>query len=437
MSGGIISSLGVEIEFTQIEQDDMFSFLRERNIRGANIVNDASCTRTRLVIGDITVADDMIRNSPLAMSWATRKISGGEFVSPIIQTCQDNKDWFKPLDSTIRYMADKGEVPSLTAGIHVHVNVGGSKNVNIEFLTSLAKIWRKVEAAMYRITSGEMGYSRGAEQLSYCYYRPLVPKNGPAVVRTAGGGAVPCFDLEKLEKAKTVDDFFRALGRSDAVRGHYWATKYHGLNFQSILAKGTVELRTGNFTNNPRYLYAWIRTFQSILGLAWASYVKPLEIDQFPDLPLGYMDSFGIHDFLQIIPIKENEVIETLMELWETTRWSSGVEGYQWSHLGHGLGARMPETIVDFGGIKKELIPNPVPTDEVIHRPEEFAKDKTVTALRNVGQEDNHGDEPQIRLRRTPTFRDIEARAEAVLGTIPIGEPVDDDDDEFFDDDDD
>lgn len=379
---GIISSLGVEIEFTDLDQDRMINFIRKHNIHGASIVNDASCTRSKLTIGDIGVTDDMLRNNPLANSWATRKILGGEFVSSIIYSDRDDNKWFNPVGSVLKYMADSGEKPSLAAGIHIHVNVGGYKNVNIEFLHGLTKIWQKVEAAIYRLTSGEMKFSRGAEQLSYCYYRPLVPKDGPVVVRNNHGHPVSVFDINKLLKTQNVEEFFKALGRSDISRGHYWATKYHGLNFQSVITKGTVELRTGNFTNQPRYLYAWIRMFQTMMAVAWASYAKPLEIDNFPDLPLGYNGNFDLSEFLKIVPIQESEVIDTLSELWDITKWSPEVKGYQWSHLGHGLGARMNETILDFSGLRKELIPNPL-RSETIHRPEEFAKDKSVTALRN------------------------------------------------------
>jgi hypothetical protein len=312
---------------------------------------------------------------------------GGEFVSSILTAASDDKQWFNPVGSIVRFLSDRGEQASPVTGIHVHAKFLDYKHAQVDVL----------EAAIYRITSAEMTYQRGSKHLQYCHYRPLVPKQGPAVIIDSNGNMRPCFDIEKLMKAKTPDEFFMALGRADINPNSRHPAKYHGLNFNSILSKGTVELRTGNFTQHPRFVYAWVRVFQRMLALAFSALANPLELHMYEDLPLGYNGDFHVNQLINMLGIKDTEVIDTLHELWSLTSWPEPLVGYQRTHLGHGLGRNMPQNIINFTGVRTELVPD-ILTDVKVWNAEDFIGDSRITAIRsNV---------PMQRERPAPTVQE-------------------------------
>src|SRR5574341_75314 len=264
---GIIESIGVEIEFANVPQREVAKWIDEHQIL-ASIVGDASCENTKLALGDILVPeiqDEYLRR------FAKQKHIGGEFVTNIISSERDDNSWFNPLGAALSFLRDSGETPSLSTSIHVHLQCGSQRyGVPLPVLKSLILLWSKIEAAIYRITEGEIGFSRGENHLNYCYYRPLVLRDGPAVVRDNKNVYRPAFELSKLMNAKTTEEFFTSFCRDDQSGGNkYWPTKYHGLNLHSINSKGTVEFRTANLTLEPIYLYTWIRVFQQILALAF------------------------------------------------------------------------------------------------------------------------------------------------------------------------
>lgn len=433
---GATYDVGVEIEFTNVTQAAVKRFLREKRIDAA-VTNDASCMRRAVVLGD----DFILTNDPEIVNrevrrFADNKTLGGEIVTGILDTGA-NDDWQNPIVSVLGFLQDNGEVPNLAGGIHVHVSTGTPRYIPTEVLRWVTEFWARLEAPIFRITQSYLGYNRGEKQLDSIYCRPLVPDNGPAVVRDERGFNRPCFEIRTLLQAKTTQEFMMALTRSDLQMGRYWAPKYHALNFYSLYKHGTIELRTPNFTSNPDHVVAWIMIAKRLVQMGFRAFGNseaPFDLDR-PYLPLGYAGDYSLSDFLHMMDFNRTEyewLHPTLEELWNLGSWSKPVHGYIYSHLGRGIGARMPETRPDWSNVPDHLVPRKLDRRKVtINSADDFIGDRSINAFT-----DNHPGEARI---PNPFVINEDAPPQR-LGNNPVEVAwVDDDedfDDEDFDDDD-
>ena len=382
---GVVTNIGLEIEFSKVPQRVISDVIRNRRMR-ASVVNDASCTKHTYMIGDFELTNDGNVVNDYVRDYAKYIQTGGEIVTGVINTTSATEDWRGDVTTLLSTLRDNGEVPGLTTGIHLHISFGRQDFVPIEALLAVTELWARLEAIIFRLTQGELGYSRGSKQLDYLYYRPIVPVNGPAVVRDRGGTYRPNHQLTKLLNARTTDEFFQSLSRSDQAGGRYWVAKYHALNFYPVCRQGTLELRTPNYTNNPEYVFAWVELLKRIVGKAYGAFVsRPVDYDR-PYLPLGYKGDTDLQDLVDILDLHDDDkLVNTLEELWSISSWADPVQGYLYSHLGHGLGRRMPESIVSWDGIREDLVPDKLDRRSVkVHRPEEYVGDNNIDALRDV-----------------------------------------------------
>lgn len=402
------SAVGFEVEFSDVGQEEVRRFLDEENIR-ASVTNDASVVSSRTSYGDVSVGS-RARNihTRLAREWARRIVSGGEIVTPILSGCDEEDDWFDPVRRTLDFLGEAGEKPNLKTSIHFHVSFGTVDTVPIEVLKGLTRIWACIEAPIYRVTQGEMGFHRGTKHLDHLYARPIVPLDGPHVVLDSGGIIRPCMQLDKLMEAKATIEFLQSAGRCDRPASHYWPTKYHGINFASIVSKGSIEFRTANFTSNAKYVYAWARMFQKIVKKAWGAMIKNPVDPERPWMPLGDTETpFLFTDLIEILDLEDDYVISILEELWNIGTWVPPVKGYMWTHLGHGLGRRMPEPQPAFS-IRSELVPDALESSTEIHRPEEFAADFSSRSLEEVENRVEEEDQENmfVEVNETPSIRE-------------------------------
>lgn len=398
----VIDHLGIEIEFYNVSQSDMYEFINRKGIN-ARVTNDASCTHRIRRYGNINITADEfnVLNDTNYANWGNTIHVGGEVVSGILHS--EEAKWFNPINDILKFLEDNGEKPSLTTALHVHLNFGTFGTVPIFALHAMLDIWSRLEATMFRITQGEMGFSRGTENLDHCYCRPIVPFNGPHIIRDSDGYYRPNQELEKLHNAKTTKEFFQSLARSDRNTHHYYVSKYHAINFLPILRQGTVELRTANLTLNPDYVYTWVKIFQKMVALSYGAKVKnPIDYDR-PLQPLGYNDnSFTYEDLIETLDLRESRVQKTLQKLWSISSWTPAVNGFMRSHLGRGMGSNMPESRPHFNKIRKDLVPSRVNVKkEKIYNPEDFMKVKntnagqTATRHMTVGEEVRNNEDLQ------------------------------------------
>ncbi|WP_338869462.1 amidoligase family protein [Myxococcus stipitatus] len=173
-------------------------------------------------------------------------LSGGEYsgeiVSPIL-TYQD----LDALQLVVRAVREAGARADASCGIHIHVD--GSR-FDAKGVTNLVKMVHKQE----RLLETALGVS--ATRLArYC--RPI-------------DGAF----MQRLEarRPRTMQDVNEAwYGRRNPVPQRYDASRYHGLNLNSLFFRGTIEFRYFNGTVHAGEVKAYVQLVLALAARALAS----------------------------------------------------------------------------------------------------------------------------------------------------------------------
>jgi len=332
MSNTLIDSIGIEIEFANIQKSHSATL---ENITWRT-VEDGSCRSRRGIVPGLPIEVEGGNESALF---------GGEFVSPIIDT-STNKKWKDTVRRILDWLAESGEGLAATTSIHVHVNAAG---IPMFALQNLLKLGLFLEAGMFRLSCAEMGVHRGALHLDYGYCRPL-GREGPPVVRCVDEELRPVFDTSKLVKMKTLTHLRQGLGRFDQHSGSkYHEARYVWLNLISLYQLGSIEFRLFNSTFGYRNVLAWVDLCQNIVR---ASFLPTVELQE---NPLG-TTNIQLEDMVEVVGLRENKTIYTLEELWNTAGYQRGVMGHQMGHLGHSVNWRRAP---------QYLVPSVLPRDEV------------------------------------------------------------------------
>jgi len=357
-------AFGVEIEFASIPQQEVIEFVNSNFLRGTRVVNDASCHSSEYRLGNFIVPEES--------AWGERRTTGGEVVTTILEM-DDNGAWMKPFNALLSFFRNNGEKPNSKTSIHFHFSFGNRDTIPVKVLHGLLELWKRIEDPIFRITQGEFGYSRGENHLDHLYCRPIVDRYGPHIILDYDEVYRPCFELNKLLKTTSTKEFFQSLCRSDSPSSHYWPPKYHALNLFSIVDKGTIEFRTPNVTLNPDFLYTWGIIFRRIVEKSYGSFVKPPVDMSRPVLPLGSKNNgFSYGDLIEILEIQDTRARKTIETLWNIGRWTEPMKGPIHSHLGYGIGGRMPAARPRFSGVRKDIVPESIPRLKKVFHPDDY-----------------------------------------------------------------
>jgi hypothetical protein len=342
----IIADIGIEVEFYSPDRNLVEYLARERKLN-VRVVADGSVRRReqpRISGLDMNV-DSNINVEALKRAGVFRTVPecGVELITPVINT--NDKSWEKQVLKMLELGLFLGEGIAPQTGIHVHVN---SKGIPLQALHNLLKIWRAIEAGIYRISCGPFGEHRGVQHKDAHYCRPLL-NDGPLVWRDDSGYARQCY---------TVDC------RTDTHCGshnHYHTPRYSGLTFHPLWRQGSIELRTFNSTLNIKHVLAWVHIAQSLIQQSFVKLWRDL-----PEHPYGTQD-LELDVFFEMLDIREDKIAYAIEDLWEMGVFPPFLKGFRWTHLDnqrHGF---------SWGRIPHILIPDPLNEEEIdIHDSETF-----------------------------------------------------------------
>lgn len=177
-------------------------------------------------------------------------IHGGELLSSILDTQKNYMASIKYICSTLIQRGEPYE--SDRAGLHVHLSFTSPP---LQILKAIIKLGCHLEDVFF--LAGGMGYPfRGqANDCSYC--RPITTP-GPQVILDKNDNLYPCFVIEDLLEAKSVNNFRTRLGDyNDLGTSKYVPIRYHWLNLWNLWnRKHTLEFRIFNRSLKPRYIEA-------------------------------------------------------------------------------------------------------------------------------------------------------------------------------------
>lgn len=393
----ILTSVGIEIEFANVPME---TIKRSRRIRDNwKIVRDGTCSRTKIMLpnNEEIVFSERFNADSAALFGLKTQYVGGEFVSPIFNI--EKPKWFDNVLYVIDALKEFEEGIDLRTGIHIHVNI---QTPPLYALHNLVKLGLGLEAPMYRLSCGELGFHRGSKLKDYMYCRPL-SSPGPQVIQDSKRKWRPVFDAKKLLSTQSLHEFFIACGRLDINGRNKWhQSRYTWLNFASILLHKTIEWRIFNSTLEHENILAWVELCSHLVS---HSLGKNIEL---PEFPLGNSqilenNEYSFNDFLTYACITDDDLSKKLEHLWYLGDWQENVKGYQKGHLGHSL---------DLGGIEKDtierLFAEPINPD-----------DMTVVEESSIEEELERVEGS----RAQPIRATIEENGEEVEGTLEQREP--------------
>jgi hypothetical protein len=336
----LLKDIGLEFEFpnmTEIELRNMTQYLPN----GWRAEHDGSTQRQMRSIKSMYTGLHFDSVPDFAEPYCFIERVGAELVSPILRT--DSVKWKTDINDILHRVRDEyfGFLDP-KCSFHCHVNMTGAP---VFVLQNIINIWASIEAVMYRIGIGEMGYHRGMSPSghNYLYCRPLI---SPQVV-IDGAHLRPSFDYEKLLLASDLSEFFTALGNTptDIDPDKYNPVRYGALNFFNFIRFGTVEIRVFNLTYNTKYVLAWIELCQAICKSAFG---KPFE--EYPKMLLGYSGDFQF-EILQVMLGLSDETMITLYELFRMNSWVEfNNPSWQFTHV--------PNNTARWSGVNKKFIPD-------------------------------------------------------------------------------
>ena len=344
----IATSIGIEIEAKSLSRSLVRTMLRNAGIQ-CSVIQDGSVRNYAPTIFGLPfiTADNDTRNILRGLNTSRMDTElGCEVVSPIILT--STPGWEKYVFSVLDLLQNLGEGIASQTSIHIHVNAEG---LPVDALHHIIKIWKSIEAGIFRISCGPLGYFRGDVHKDSHYCRPLI-KKGPLVMRNSDGGFRPSYDVDCLLKTNSVEEFAQALGRSDDYGGQrYHTPRYAALCFHSLFRLGSIELRTFNFTHNTRHVLAYIEVAKSLVRASMDKF-----IDELPEYPHGSND-MPFSTLLDGLQVQDNQLAYTLEELWNMGQFANPIKGWRQTHLAQD-GFR-------WGNIRRALIPDRIQNEEI------------------------------------------------------------------------
>lgn len=194
--------------------------------------------------GYMMTSDGSVRNSrPVGQE----KIEcGGEIVSPPIPLSE--------LNSTARIfeiLAEMQEIPTACASTHIHVGVEASFS-NYMRLFKAAQKW---EGIFYDYSvPPEQSNHRGVYN-DFIYCRPLI---SPQFAFVAGKDEIISSSYGQVSEAKSIKEFWYALGNFETKGNKWYPPRYVGINFCSLYDHGTLEFRVFNYTGDFNVFRAWV-----------------------------------------------------------------------------------------------------------------------------------------------------------------------------------
>jgi len=162
-------------------------------------------------------------------------ITGAEVVSPILT----GEAGFATMAKVMDAMTAAGCKITKRCGFHVHV---GARRENVHFFRSLARIYRKFDAAINSV----LAPSRTSNDFCHAHI----------------------INETRLEAATSIDEVTRAVGQMpgrDYIRSSY---RYRKLNFCSFFQHGTVEFRQHQGSTDARKAAYWVRFCLAMVAAA-------------------------------------------------------------------------------------------------------------------------------------------------------------------------
>lgn len=168
--------------------------------------------------------------------------ASGEIVSPILSYGD-----IEELQSVVRAVRAAGAKADPSTGIHIHID--GSR-FDVKGVTNLVKLMHKQE----RLIEHALGVSE-TRLARYC--RPIEASF-----------------IERLEarRPRTMGELSEAwYGCSNPAPARYHSSRYHALNLNSLLFRGTIELRLFNGTLHAGEVKAYVQLSLALAAKALAS----------------------------------------------------------------------------------------------------------------------------------------------------------------------
>jgi len=355
----VVSSVGIEIECKNVSRETAQHLLYNQPVQ---IINDGSVRDYKPTVAGLpfvsmdsnTRAYKLLQGAGVANA---NKEIGCELVSSIIDTTQ--KGWENYVLRALDSVHKLGEGIATTTSVHVHVNARG---LPIDVIKNLVRLWQSVESGMFRISCGPLGTYRGAMHKDSHYCRPLI-KKGPHAQKCLDARYRPCFNVDAISKCNTMGDLEMALGRIDKNNTHYHISRYMALSLHPLFRLGSVEFRTFNFTLSPAHIIAYVEVSKAILRNAMDKY-----IEEYPLNPYGTSDMHLV-DLVNWLRIYDDKLIYTLEDLWSIGEFPPPLAGWRMTHM------KRQATQFDWGRIRKELKPSPIPENEKIWDSESLIAD--------------------------------------------------------------
>jgi hypothetical protein len=251
----ICKTVGIEFEMENTHKGRI-------SLRNFRTTNDASVESDAELCGGIPVTFSDEETKKLFKDRRSRSVIGGELVSGILNTDDDNHlRILKELTSELIALGESEE--SFRAGIHVHLSFGG---ISLDILKSVLKLGANLEDVFFLL--GGMGYEFRGIKNDSTYCRPIT-KFGPPVVKIPyGHGQI--LNIKDLMESKSMGEFKHKMGNLDLFGGNrYVPIRYMWLNFYNIWNnRQTLEFRLFNKTLNPYYIYAVIEVCKAFGSLA-------------------------------------------------------------------------------------------------------------------------------------------------------------------------
>lgn len=308
-------SVGLEFEVGNLTEQGARNLVeRSSQLRNWQIHHDGSTQKPAYqIIGLPYTVTNYRTYSGGSPAVAARVTTGSEIVSPILDTGQSR--WYDQVCYLLDWLRDVAhERPGTYTSTHVHVSAGG---LPLYVIKNLLRIWSFLEAPIYRLSVGELGYHRGKVRKEYAYCRPL---SSPLIIFDQNGGMRHSFHVPNLLKAESLEGFFLGYGATDPLHDpiRYHPARYCAFNLLPLLTLGTVELRTPNETTDPRLVMLWVELAKALVTTALTT--KGLTDDAYPTLPLGYSGDFDI-GMMQTLLELSDQTMANLDRVWNMAGW--------------------------------------------------------------------------------------------------------------------
>jgi len=402
----LAETIGFELEVENIAKQRLVDMPK-----GFKVSGDASVESDTLMIKGIPVK---LHTESDALKFSSG-ILGSEIISSIIDT---NNNYLSTLKKLCNTLVELGETEqSKRAGIHIHVSFIN----NLRILKSALELGAYLEDVFFLL--GGMGYEfRGIENDS-TYCRPITGF-GPPIVEDGDDRLFPCFVLEDVLAASTMNQFVTRLGDLGRLHGNrYIPIRYVWLNLYNIVGSMcTLEFRNWNKTLDPMAIYMAIEVCKAFAQHAISrAYAKSeaLPVNSIYDRRskgeiietfLSFAGQVGLSD----------HVIAIALDLMNKSPMS-GLElplQYTHTHLRfHRLGRKDPRHWVE-SGYRPDI---ELCWDEV--RTPDFLDIHNLRNLNSAELERNTAHE-QPRLGGRPSYRTSVSLPPGFLHTRPLSDPV-------------